>query len=381
MIKHTKNPKDYIVTPWEVSGEIDYDKLIKDFGVKPLDDKILTRLEKHTKELHFFLKRNIFFAHTYFNTILEQVEKGNKFYLYTGRAPSGPVHLGHLVPWIFCKWLQDKFNAELLFQIPDEEKFLFNENITLEDTNKWAYHNILDIIAIGFNPKKTRIFLDTEYANVMYKHACRVAKKITFSTAKATFGFNDSNNLGEIFYTCMQSVPAFLPTILEGKTTYCLIPCAIDQQPHFFMTNDVAPKLGYPKTATILCRFLPGLQGMHQEGKMSSSIESTTIFTTDNTQQVRDKIMKYAFSGGRETIEAHKKYGGNPNIDVSYQYLTYFLEDSNKLKEIYNEYESGKMLTGELKEFTIGVINKFLKEHQQKREKAKNMVDKFLIKN
>jgi len=371
--------KKYKVTPWEVSGEIDYDKLIKEFGVRPLDEKILARVERHTGELHYFLKRKIFFAHTYLDTVLEQFEKKNKFYLYTGRAPSGPVHLGHLVPWMFCKWLQDKFDVNLLFQIPDEEKFLFNENLTLEDTKKWAHENILDIIAVGFNPKKTRIFLDTEYAGMMYKHACRVAKKVTFSTAKSIFGFTDSNNLGEIFYTSMQSVPAFLPTILEGKTTYCLIPCAIDQQPHFFLTNDVAPKLGYPKTATILARFLPGLQGMHQEGKMSSSVESTTIFTTETPEQVRNKINKYAFSGGRETMEEHRKHGGNPDIDVSYQYLTYFLEDSSKLKKIYDDYKSGKMLTGELKQITIGVINKFLKEHQSKREKAKGMVEKFMM--
>ena len=369
-------PKKYVVTPWEVSGEIDYGKLIKEFGVKSLDDKILNRLEKHTKDLHYFLKRKIFFAHTYFDTILDLVEKGNKFYLYTGRAPSGPVHLGHLVPWIFCKWLQDKFNVNLLFQIPDEEKFLFNESLTLEDTKKWADENILDIIAIGFNPKKTKIFLDTEYAKTMYKHACRIAKKITFSTVKTTFGFTDSNNLGEIFYTSMQSVPAFLPTILEGKTTYCLIPCAIDQQPHFFLTNDVAHKLGYPKTATILARFLPGLQGTH---KMSTSVENTTIFTVDTPQQVKNKVIKYAFSGGRETIEQHRKFGGNPDIDIPYQYLTYFLEDSNKLKQIYDDYKYGKLLTGELKEFTIEVINKFLKEHQARRQKAKNIVEKFML--
>jgi len=372
-------PKKFTVTPWEASGEIDYDKLIKEFGVKHLDDEILNRLEKQAGELHHFLKRKIFFAHTYFDTILDQAEKKNKFYLYTGRAPSGPVHLGHLVPWMFCKWLQDKFNANLLFQIPDEEKFLFNERLTLDDTKKLAYENILDIIAVGFNPKKTKIFLDTEYAKTMYKHACMVGKKITFSTVKTAFGFNDSNNLGEIFYTCMQSVPAFLPTIFEGKSTQCLIPCAIDQQPHFFLTNDVAPKLGYPKTATILCRFLPGLQGLQTEGKMSSSAEQTTIWTTDSPQHVRSKIMKYAFSGGRETIEEHRKFGGNPDIDVSYQYLTYFLEDSNKLKEIYNDYKSGKMLTGELKEFTIEVINRFLKEHQAKRKKAKNIAGKFML--
>ena len=47
--------------------------------------------------------------------------------------------------------------------------------------------------------------------------------------------------------------------------------------------------------------------------------------------------MKYAFSGGRETVAEHRKHGGIPEKDVSYQYLTYFMEDSNKLKKIYED--------------------------------------------
>jgi len=371
--------QDFIVTPWEVKGNVDYEKLIKLFGVKIIDENLLNRLKRHTKELHYFLKRKIFFAHMYFDNILDAVEKGEKFYLYTGRAPSGPVHLGHLIPWIFTKWLQDKFNSPLLFQIPDEEKFLFKDNLSLEETRRWAYENILDIIAIGFDPKKTKIFLDTEYAKTMYKYACQVAKNITVSTIKATFGFKDSNNIGEFFYTCMQSVPAFLPTIFENKPTLCLIPCAVDQDVHFRLTRDVAEKLGYPKPSTILCRFLPGLQGMHEEGKMSSSIEQTAIFTTDTPEQVRKKIMKYAFSGGQPTIEEHRKKGGNPDIDVSYQWLTFFEEDDEKLKRIYEDYKSGKLLTGELKEILIDKLCKFLEEHQKRREKAKDIIEKFML--
>lgn len=316
--------EDFIVTPWEVRGKIDYDKLIKKFGTEKIDDKLLRRIKKHTGALHLLLRRKIFFSHRDMNWVLNEYEKGNKFYLYTGRAPSGPVHIGHLVPWIFTKWLQDKFKVKLLFQIPDEEKFVFKEELTLEDTKKWAYDNILDIIALGFDPKKTEIFLDTEYAKTMYKHACEVGKKVTFSTAKAVFGFKNSNNLGEIFYTCMQSVPAFLPTIREGKKTPCLIPYAIDQDPHFRVTRDVAPLLGYPKPAAIHCRFLPGLQGINEEGKMASSERHTAVFTTDSPKEVKRKIVKYAFSGGGATIEEHKEKGGNPDVDVSYQWLTFF---------------------------------------------------------
>ena len=371
--------KSYVVTPWEVKGNIDYDKLIKDFGVKPLDKKLLQRIKKHTGELHHFLRRGIFFSHMYFDNVLDELEKGNKFYLYTGRAPSGPVHLGHVVPWIFTKWIQEKFDVPLLFQIPDEEKFLFKDDLTLEDTKKWAYENILDIIAVGFDPKKTKIFLDTEYAKTMYKLACQVAKKITFSTVKATFGLQNSNNIGEIFYTSMQSVPALLPTIFEGKATRAVIPCAIDQDVHFRLTRDVVESLGYPKPSTILSRFLPGLGGMLEEGKMSSSVESTCVFTTDTPEQVRKKIMKHAFSGGARNVEEHRKFGGNPDIDVSYQWLTFFEESDQKLKKIHDDYKSGALLTGELKQILIDKLNGFLKEFQERREKAKDRLDDFIV--
>lgn len=371
--------KDFVVTPWDVKGNIDYDKLVRQFGTKKLDDKILERFRKITGKDHPYLRRKIFYSHMYFDDILNDVEKGKKIYLYTGRAPSGPVHMGHLFVWMFTKWLQDVFDAKLLFQIVDEEKFLAKENLTLEDTKKWAYENALDIIALGFDPKKTHIFLDTEYAGHLYPHAIKVAKKITFSTIKSTFGFGNDKNIGIIFYTAMQSTPVIIPSVMEGKNTRVLIPCAIDQDVHFRLTRDVVDSLGYYKPATILSRFLPGLHGMQEEGKMSSSIESTAIFTTDDPKTVRSKIMKYAFSGGRDTVEEHRRLGGNPEIDVSYQWLTFFEEDDAKLEKIYKDYKSGKLLSGELKQILVDKINDFLGEHQKKREWARKNIEKFML--
>ncbi len=368
-----------IVTPWEVKGKIDYEKLIKKFGTKRIDSVLLQRIKKHTGELHHFLRRGIFFSHRDLDWVLDEYEKGNKFFLYTGRAPSGPVHLGHLIPWIFTKWLQDKFDVELWFQFPDEEKFLFKDELTLKDTKKWTYENALDVIALGFDPKKTHFLIDTLHANLLYKEACRVAKKITFSTARAVFGFTNETNIGSIFYTAMQAVPAFLPSILKGKNIPCLIPHAIDQDAHFRVARDVLPKLGYYKPAAIHCIFLPGLSGLMEQGKMSSSEEKTAVFTTDTPEIVKEKIMKYAFSGGQPTIEEHRKKGGNPDIDVSFQWLTFFEEDDKKLERIREDYKSGKLLTGELKAILIDKLNSFLKEHQRKREKAKDIFDKFIF--
>ncbi len=370
-----------VLTPWEVKGNIDYDKVIQEFGVEKIDNELLKRIEKHTGPLHHMLRRNIFFAHRDLKFILDEYEKGNKFFLYTGRAPSGHTHMGHLVPWMFTKWLQDKFDVELWFQFPDEEKFLFKEDLTLEDTEKFTYENMLDVIALGFDPKKTHFIVDTKHAGIMFPEALKVAKRITFSTAKAAFGFTNEMNLGAIFYTAMQAVPAFLPSVIAKKNIPCLIPHAIDQDPHFRVSRDVIPKLGWSKPASIQCRFLPGLKGMEADGKMStSSGDHATIYTVDDAKTVKEKINKYAFSGGKDTVEEHRKLGGNTEVDTAYQWLVFFEEDDEKLKQIHDDYSSGKMLTGELKAILIEKLNVFLAEHQRKREEAKKTIDKFIFK-
>lgn len=369
------------ITPYEVTGALKediYSRLIKEFGTEPLDEKTLSRIKKHAKDLHFMLRRKVFFSHRDLNWLLDEYEKGNKFFLYTGRAPSGPIHIGHLIPWIFTKWLQDKFDVELWFQFPDEEKFLFKEDLTFEETEKWTYENMLDVIALGFDPKKTHFIVDTKNANLMYKEACKIAKKINFTTIKAAFGFNDQNNIGSIFYTSMQAVPAILPSVIKGRNIPCLIPLGIDQDSHFRIARDVYLKLGFYKPAILHAKFLSGLLA---DGKMSASIPNSTIYTTDSPEEVEEKIKKHAFSGGQPTLELQRKKGGNPDIDVSYQWLyMLFEEDDRKIQQIYNDYKSGKLLTGELKQILIDKVNAFLKKHQKAREEARKKIDLFLVK-
>ena len=216
-------------------------------------------------------------------------------------------------------------------------------------------------------------------ANVLYPEAIKFAKKITFSTVKAAFGFTNEFNIGQIFYTSMQAVPAIIPSVLAKKNIPCLIPLAIDQDPHFRVARDVYPKLGYYKPSIIHGMFLPPLTGI--SGKMSSSEENSSIFTTDSPDIVEKKIKRYAFSGGKETLEEHRKKGADLNVDIAYQYLRMLFEpDDKKLQEIADQYSTGKMLTSELKEIVIKKINSFLKEHQKKRALAEKQVDRFLFK-
>jgi len=172
--------KKFEVNPYEVKGEVDYDKLIREFGISKLDSKLLGRIEKQVGEVHFMLRRGVFFAHRDLKWLLDEYDKGNKFFLYTGRGPSGKIQLGHLQTWYFVKWLQDKFGVELWFQFTDDEKFLFKKS-SFEEIQNWTKDNMLDVIAVGFDPKKTHFLVDTWNANLMYPEAIKFAKKITFN--------------------------------------------------------------------------------------------------------------------------------------------------------------------------------------------------------
>src|SRR3989442_5410450 len=112
---------------------------------------------------------------------------------------------------------------------------------------------------MGFDPKLTRIFLDTEYIHHLYPIAVEVAKRITYSTTQAVFGFQNANNVGESFYTSVQAAPAFLPTVEAGKEVPLLIPCGLDPESPFRITRDVASQILDAKPGLIHNKLLPSL--------------------------------------------------------------------------------------------------------------------------
>jgi len=245
------------VTPWAVTGKVDYDKLIVKFGSQRISMELQERMERVTgKPLHPLLKRGIFFSHRELEAILDRYEKGKPFYLYTGRGPSSSsLHIGHMVPFIFCKYLQDAFNVPLVIQLTDDEKFLWKD-LSLEDCQKFARDNAKDIIAVGFDINKTFIFSNTSYIGYpppfppspvllwvlwvltvllaslfthstsfvslslsllslsgLYPNILRIEKLITGNMARAAFGFTDRYVSVGVFKDCGDTHPPLAPLL------------------------------------------------------------------------------------------------------------------------------------------------------------------------
>ena len=451
----TTNPQsdttaDAVVTPWEVQGKVDYDKLIGKFGCTKIDEALIAKIRSVTKaDPHVLIRRGIVFSHRDLDRILDNAAKG--FYLYTGRGPSSSaMHLGHIVPFTFTRYLQAAFDVPLVIQITDDEKFLFKNGLDHAEMDRIAVENIKDIIAIGFDPRKTFIFRNYEYLGRMYRVVSKIQKSITASQARNCFGFKMEDNIGMWSFPAIQAAPCFseaFPGVLrpevyaqraaavqagtpvepekpslfkrimnyffpptqqtatqpllapapkkapKGKSQKnkpqnipCLIPCAIDQDPYFRLTRDIAPRLGYLKPSLIHATFLPSLLG--PETKMSGSAEGTCIYLTDTDKEIDKKIKKFAFSGGGATLEEHREKGGNADIDVPIQWLKFFMpwdfdvtyipgctdeavEPGRDPWEVLKAaYERGTVTSSTVKAVLIGVVQAVVEDHRSARKKV-----------
>lgn len=390
-----KSATEQQIDPWNVTAGVDEQGNVKAFdyvaisrtwNTSLVDQPLLDRFTSLTgHKPHRWLRRGLFFSHRDLDRILDAYERGDPFLLYTGRGPSsGSMHIGHTIPFEFTKWLQDVFDVPLVIMLTDDEKFLFKESLDLEETIQYAEDNARDIIAMGFDSSKTFIYSDFQYmGGHFYQNAIEFSKLLPTNQVRGAFGFNGSTNVGRVFFPAIQCVAAFAtsyphiwgdsPTRPRQRSTaaiQCLIPMAIDQDPYFRLLRDNCHRMANPspKPALIHSKFLTALQGAG--GKMSASNPNSAIFMNDTEKQIKTKINKYAFSGGKANTEEHRELGGDPDVDVAYQYLTYFMDDDAELKKIEQDYRKGELLTGELKAICIKLMQDYVRAFQERRSKV-----------
>ncbi len=361
------------ITPWEVEGKINYDRLIKKFGLSELKE-----LPNVFNENVLF-RRKIIFAHRDIQRILEAIKNKKPFVMMTGLMPTGKFHIGHMIlaqQMIFYQ----KLGAKVYIAVADLEAYNARGQ-SLEESRKIAMEEYIEnYIALGLKP--CEIYFqsdrskDAKKSNAYYRLQNILAKHTSFAEFKGVYG---EVSPGKMLASLLQASDMLHPQLPEFEGLVpVIVPVGIDQDPHLRLARDISKRIKKPKFIQLSSTyhlFALGLRG----DKMSSSEPNSYIALTDSPEQVKKKINKYAFSGGQATIEEHRKKGGNPDIDVSFQYLKMFFEpDDEKLKDIEKKYKSGEMLTGELKKYLIGKMNDFLREHQKKKKEARKKVGEFL---
>ncbi len=367
------------INPWGSEDIKDYDKLCKDFGIQRFEP-----LLKKIKEPHLLMRRGLVFGHRDFDKILDSVRKKEGYAMLTGLMPSGKFHLGHKMVADQIIYHQQVLGGKAFIVVADIEAYNMRMNDMKELRRIAIEEYLVNYIALGLKPKNCDFYFqsarskDPDKANAFYRLAGMAARKTTFNEMKAIYGEISPAKVMSVMTQVSDILHPMLPEFGEFK--HVVVPVGVDQDPHIRLARDVASRFTdeykFPSLpSSTYHRFLKGLKG----GKMSSSDPYSYIALTDDPKGIKNKIMKYAFSGGRGSVKEHREKGGIPEVDVSYQYLySHFEPDDKKIKKIHDDYRSGKMLTGELKQILIEKMEKFLTDHQKKREKAKKMLDKFL---
>ena len=449
------------IDPWSSEQSTDYDRMIEQFGLTPMDLGSIP----NPGMLH---RRGIVFAHRDFDVITESIIKGDPFGVLTGLMPSGRMHLGHSMVIEQVRWFQEQ-GADVTVAVADLEA-LATRGTSLSNGRETALREyVLNYAALGLDPDKTSVYFQSSRPEVQ-RLAFTLGKRTNLSELDAIYGFGGDTNLAHVQAPLVQVGDIVHPQLDDfGGLRPIVVPVGVDQDPHLRLTRDITQKtnwfnvkkrksggltvalsvqednqaemgvshsgridmdsraklvgnivdsiaeLGFsdiksnPKHGTIEIpgatmgdrsririmllqierdlgglglmppcstyhRFAVGMTG----DKMSSSKPESTIFMDDEIESMERKV-KRAISGGQPTVEEHRRLGGDVSKDVAFQYLQFFFEnDDTALAEVKSEYESGRMLAGEVKQICIDRATDWLIDLKQRRDQMEDSVADFL---
>ena len=153
-----------------------------------------------------------------------------------------------------------------------------------------------------------------------------------------------------------------------------IIPVGVDQDSHIRLTRDIVNRMKNRKfflPSSLYHKYTPSLDGSI---KMSKSKPESCIELPEDSKEVCKKIKK-ALTGGRDTLEEHRKLGAVIEKDMVFELLKqHLVEDDRELQKIYDEYKSGRMTSGEIKELACKEMTDFMGKFVKDLNKAKKSI-------
>jgi len=343
------------------------EKIVKEFGASRISNL------KEVPDCYTF-KKGLMYSHRDFDKFFKALKKGEKCAIVSGVNASGTLHIGHKPVFDTNLYFQKEYGIPVFIPISDDESYVAGKVENQEQALKNSIELARELLAYGFDAHKTYFIIDQIYTNI-YNFAIKLSRKINLSEIKATYGYKNEDNIGLHFYPSIQAAHILFPQEKLGIKNV-LVPIGPDEDAHIRICRDVAPLMGLEKPAILHVPFLPGVDGE----KMSKS-KNNGIFLKDDPKSIVKKIGR-AFSGGQKTVEEHRKLGGNPDVDIAYQYLSKFFLDEKESKKIHEDYKKGKILSGELKKMLSDKLIDFTSGFQKRiREVKQTDLDKCILKN
>jgi tryptophanyl-tRNA synthetase len=352
------------IDPWGSTEIESYERLLEEFGIQPLEG-VADKLPHKPS----FIRRKIIFGHRDFERIVDAINNKQPFAVMSGIKPSGPLHIGHILTIREMIFFQ-KMGGTVFYCVADIEAYEDN-GIPFEESEQIATDNLADALALGLDPTRAYIYRQSK-ENDVKDLAFIFARSVTLSTIEAIYG---ARHMGLYMSALVQAGDILLPQLKRfGGPKPTLVPVGIDQDPHIRLCRDLAhkfrEKFGFVLPSATYHKIIRGLDG---SPKMSKRNLMSYFTLAEDVESIAYKL-RNAFTGGRPTAKEQKELGGEPEkCPIFDLYKFFFVEDDEKLLEIYMKCRNGEMLCGEDKVFAIEVVTSFIKEHQRKKQ---SLIDK-----
>jgi tryptophanyl-tRNA synthetase len=347
--------------PWGTNAVKDYARLQSEFGIEPIGP-LLPRFKKPSPNL----SRGIDFGHRDLGRVLDAVDNNKPYAVMSGIKPTGDFHLGTKITaddMIYFQSLSKK--GTVYYCIADVEAYADN-GLSFAETAKISVKNVADILALGLDPDRAVVYMQSEEMRVM-RLATAFSRAVTNNALKAIYG---ERPVGLYMSALVQAGDILMPQLPElGGPKPVLVPVGADQDPHIRLTRDLASKYreeyGFFPPSAVYHRLMLSLAGGQ---KMSKRNEDFVLTLEDSQASATRKVMS-AFTGGRDTVEEQRRLGARADICPVYDlYKFHFARDDEHVVRVYQECTKGIRLCGECKQEALGLVKEFLSEHRRKRD-------------
>ncbi len=300
--------------------------------------------------------------------------------IVSGIRPTGQLHIGHYLGTI-KQWLELQKNNECIFFVADLHAI--TEPFQPKELEKNTMSVILDYLALGLDPKKCLIFIQSqvpEHTELAWIFETMLAigelKRMT-QFKDLSKKYTEHTNAGLFAYPALMAADIL---IYKGNG----VPVGEDQKQHVELARSVARKFNkiygktFPEPKTLLAssKRLMSLTDPHK--KMSKSDNSNSyIALFDSVDTIRGKIKRAVTDSGSEI-----KYDPNKKPAISNLLTIYSQFSDNPIKNIELRYKNAGY--AQFKKDLAEVLIDFLKPVQEKRrqlEKQKSAIEKMLAEN
>jgi len=287
-----------------------------------------------------------------------------------GMRPTGRLHLGNYLGTAKGMLaLQENPEYETFYMVADLHGITtpFDPKKISSDANSV----IVDYLAVGLDPEKSAIFVQSALADLHTQLAFYFSSVVTVARMQhlPTFKEKVKQHPDNVTMALLNYPVLMAADILIYKAS--MVPVGLDQEPHLEVSREIARKMNeaygtdFPEPQRFKTRgeYVPSLTG---EGKMSKSVEGSYISLTDNLETIKKKLANAPTDSGKgDFIPA---VGGVANL------LTFveLFEGEDKRKDYEKKYVGEGIRYGDLKNELAEAIYEELKPIQERRKIYEN---------